>query len=303
MTTFTIPKPEHGSADWLRVRWVDDTTGLKRVSASNAAAVHGEHRYTTKAALAAELLAVEPPQPKQATEAMARGNTLEPALISWLGQQLADQNMTVHVADDVMYVAGRMIATLDAVVFDGPLAAPGECKTTKDLWRGELSPTWHWQGVQQAICTDSDIVWWAILDGDLRLHLHRQDVTADDKRAHTTAVEEFLSWIDMGVFPPDASPSAADIATVYPQAEAGSSVAFSDDDMQWISELRQAKAEVKKWQAAEKAAQGEIARLLGDAETGLHNGQPVVTWKTQTRAEYTVAASTSRVMRLAKEKT
>lgn len=297
-----IQKPEHGSSEWLRARWIDDTTGLKRISASVAAAVHGEHRYTTKAELAATLLAPEPPAPKAATEAMARGNTLEPALIAYLADALGPLGLTVAAEHDDMYVAGRLIATLDAKVMDGvQLIAPGECKTTKDIWKGSLSPTWLWQGVQQAICTGTDRVWWSILDGDLRLHTYEQIVSDAEKGAHTQACEEFLSWVDMGVFPPDASPTAADIQIVHPVADPALVVELDDEAMRHVADLRAAKAEVRRWQAEEKRAQAEVARLLGDAESATHDGRPVVTWKTQTRAEYTVAASSSRVMRLSKE--
>ena len=47
----TIPKPTHGSQDWLNLRWANEK-GEKRITASVAAAIHGEHKYTTPADLA-----------------------------------------------------------------------------------------------------------------------------------------------------------------------------------------------------------------------------------------------------------
>lgn len=303
MSLLRIPKPPHGSAEWLRLRWVDDITGLKRISASAAAAVHDAHKFTSRAALAAMLLAPEPPQPVAPTEAMTRGNTLEPALITHLGDVIRPQGLRVEPADSHMFVAGRLIATLDCEVWEGTeFMGPGECKTTKDYWSGVLPLTWKWQGVQQAICTNSDIVWWCILDGDLRLHTHLQTVSEDDKQQHTSAVEDFLSWIDMGTFPPDASPTAADIAQAYPQASPGSSIEFTAADMEIVAQLRIAKENVKRWQAEEKDCQAHIASVLCDAETATFNGDTVLTWKTQNKAAYTVKESTSRVMRLTKEK-
>ena len=53
---FQIPKPQHGSQEWLLARW-KNKDGKKLISASNAAAVHGEHKYMTPGDLATELLA------------------------------------------------------------------------------------------------------------------------------------------------------------------------------------------------------------------------------------------------------
>ena len=55
---YTINKPQHGSKEWLEVRWRDHN-GLSRIAASSAAAVHGEHEYMTAGDLATELLAEE----------------------------------------------------------------------------------------------------------------------------------------------------------------------------------------------------------------------------------------------------
>jgi hypothetical protein len=84
---YTISKPTHGSQDWLNARWQNED-GEKRVTASVAAAVHGEHKYTTMADLAVELLAKQPPEPKEANDAMRRGTILEGPLMKWAGEIL-----------------------------------------------------------------------------------------------------------------------------------------------------------------------------------------------------------------------
>lgn len=296
MTVLTIPKPEHGTDEWLALRWHDPVTGLKRISASNAAAVHGEHKYMSQAALAAMLLQPEPPTAGPMTDAQARGHTLEPALIGYLNEQV-DHDVTAE--HDVMYVAGRLIATIDAKVTSGSrLLGCGEVKTTVELFDGTLPRTWHWQGVQQAICTGTDTIWWAVLDGRLRLSTLVQTVTDDDKAQHTKACEEFLSWIDMGVMPPDCAPTADDIAVIHPQHTADKAVEVDDAVLAAVRELDIARRRIKEWQAKEKTAKDAVAVALGDAEIGTHAGVPVVAWKTQTKASYTVKASTTRVMRV-----
>ena len=41
---YRITKPEHGSQDWLNIRFMDEN-GDKRISASAAAAIYGLHRF------------------------------------------------------------------------------------------------------------------------------------------------------------------------------------------------------------------------------------------------------------------
>jgi len=43
---YRIAKPEHGSQDWLTLRFQDEN-GDKRISASAAAAIYGLHLFVT----------------------------------------------------------------------------------------------------------------------------------------------------------------------------------------------------------------------------------------------------------------
>lgn len=282
MSTFRIPKPRHGSDEWHLVRWHDPDTRLKRISASVAAAVHGQHKYMSKAALAAMLLAPEPPRESESTAPQERGHRLEQALVQFAADNLK-QHMIVGDLGE-MYVAGRLIATLDAAGFRTAVRDPQpvfsvECKTDNDYFAGVLSPTWHWQGVQQAICTGTDEVWWSILDGRLAFHLFHQPVTAADKVAHAQACEDFLGWIDMGVMPPDCEPTAADIATVHPWHVEGKTVELDEMAVAALDEYVAAASAEKRAKARRESAKSAIAAALQDAETGTMFGHPVVTWK------------------------
>lgn len=281
MTILTIPKPAHGSVEWLAVRWKDER-GLARISASVAAAVHGEHRWTSPADLAAELLAPNAPQPKATNRAMERGNALEPALLAWAGDQLATDVAT----PDVLYVAGRMIATLDGIV--GPVSNPTqviEAKTTRDRWTGDLSDTWRWQGVQQAICAGVDRITWVVLDGALDLHLYEQTVEPWEMTHHTQKVEEFLAAIDMGFAPPFVSLTLAHVAQQHPEPTEVS-VELPDDAAQLLADLTAAKQTAKAAKETEDGLKAQLASLIGDAEVGRLNGDTVVTWRAQSRDSF-----------------
>lgn len=106
--------------------------------------------------------------------------------------------------------------------------------------------------------------------------------------------------------PPELDGSEATLETlaaIYPAHVDGKSVEL--DDIEWkVGEWQGAKLATKDAKAREDRWRAEIEAALGDAEIGTINGRKAVSWKTQTRAAYTVAESTSRVLRAhtAKEK-
>lgn len=277
--TWVVTKPEHGSVAWLKARkWRD---GEVLVAASDAAAVHGEHRFKSMAQLAVELLDVDDPVPTVANAAMERGNKLEPVLLRWA----ADELQTTVRTPDVMFGYGRLVATLDGLTPSGTVV---ECKTTTSRFNGTLPRYWHWQGVQQSICAGSDKVLWVVLDGDLNLTLTEQRVDDDDVKQHLRAVDRFLAAIDMGMLPAEAVPTLEDIARLNrePSPVPVELPVEAFDLMCWFHDVdsmaKQAKDNVEKVKA-------EIAALLGAAEVGLLDGKEAVTWKVSSRRSFDVA--------------
>lgn len=274
--SWVVTKPEHGSAAWLKVR--RSRNGEMLVAASDAAAVHGVHRFKSMAQLAVELLDPADPTPTVANAAMQRGNKLEPVLLRWAETEL----QTTIRTPDVMFGYGRLIATLDGMTPSGTVV---ECKTTTRRFGGSLPPYWRWQGVQQAICANSDKVLWVVLDGDLNLTLTEQHVDDDDIKQHLRAVDRFLAAIDMGMLPAEAVPTVEDIARlnreVSPVPADLPENALGLLDWYWTvdAQAKQAKDELEKCKA-------EIVALLGASEVGLLGGEEVVTWKMQSRRSF-----------------
>lgn len=275
-TPWTITKPEHGSAEWLKARkW---RNGDILIAASDCAAVHGEHRFKTLAQLAVDLLDPTDPTPTPPNAAMARGNTLEPVLLWWAAEELG----TNVKSPGVLYGYGRHIATLDGLTPTGDII---ECKTTTRRFDGVLPRYWHWQGVQQALCYGASRVLWAVLDGDLNLTITEQWVTQDDMLRHMRATERFLAAIDMGMMPPEAVPSVEDMARLNP--EPSSIPAELPDNASelfaWYDTVATQAAQTKTELDACKA---EIVALLGASEIGLLNGRQAVTWKMSSRRSF-----------------
>ena len=278
---YTIPKPTHGSQDWLNLRWQNDK-GEKRITASVAAAVHGEHKYTTPADLAVELLAATPPVPKEQNDAMRRGTILEGPLMGWAGEIL---NETITEPSELYCFEDsgvRLMATMDGRSLSGKFY---ELKTYNKRWTGQLSRTWYWQGVQQAICTGSNEINWIIFDSDLQLQFHTQTVTSDEKQIHIEAARKFLGFIDMGMMPDVADPTYDNAVSLYPEGH-GNTVVLGHEVYASLERLAQAREQKRQAEEVEELIKGELAMLLQDCEYGAIDGVQVVSWKNSKRTSF-----------------
>jgi hypothetical protein len=278
---YTIPKPTHGSQDWLNLRWANEK-GEKRITASVAAAIHGEHKYTTPADLAVELLAATPPVPKEQNDAMRRGTILEGPLMGWAGEIL-NETITEPAELYCFEDSGvRLMSTMDGRSLSGKFY---ELKTYNKRWTGQLSRTWYWQGVHQAICTGSNEINWIIFDSDLQLQFHTQTVTSDEKQIHIEAARKFLGFIDMGMMPDVADPTYDNAASLYPEGY-GNTVVLGHEVYASLERLAQAREQKKQAEAVEELIKGELAMLLQDAEYGAIDGVQVVSWKNSKRTSF-----------------
>ncbi len=284
MRRYTIPKPVHGSQEWLTARW-KDSNGNARMTASVAGVVHGVHPFITAADLATDLLSSNPPQPSKTTEAMERGNRLEPTLIKWMADRTGldlytPDQMFCYEEDGV-----RLLATIDA----RSLAELGyeriiEVKTSNKRWQNILPEYWYWQGVHQAICTGVLSIDWAIFDSDLQLHEYVQQVTSDEKQIHIEACRKFLAEIDMGMLPSGASYEFRHIASMYPEGNSGLTVEIPNTALSQLFALAAIKEAQKQLDKDEDRIKTEICALMGDAEYATVDGKLVCTWKTSSRS-------------------
>lgn len=277
---YIISKPEHGSQDWLNVRWKDEH-GNSRITASVAAAVHGAHPYKSVADLATELLSPTAPEPAAQNAAMERGNRLEPTLIKWAGE---NHGLNL-VTPDVLYCyeenGVRLLATIDAIDLDS--GRTFEVKTSNKRWTGTLPDQWYWQGVHQAICRGVEQIEWAIFDSDLQLHHYVQNVSSDEKQVHIDACRTFLAQIDMGMLPDDAKWEYKHIALQHPQGDKNLTVELPSSIVDQLHSLEEVRKMRRLLDEREDAIKAEVCGLLGDAEFGTIGGTLAVTWKTSSK--------------------
>lgn len=282
---YRIPKPPHGSTEWLAARWAN-SNGEKLVSASVAAAVHGQHPFVTMGDLAIELLKDTPPEPKEQNAAMLRGTTLEAPIREWastlIGKTLVEPN-ELYGFDDGN--GARLIATIDSMSPEGNVF---EQKTSNKIWRGKLPDYWYWQGVHQAICCDVPDITWVIFDSTLDLHFFVQKVTSDEKQLHLEAVRRFLAAIDMHMIPNEAELSYENVARLHTEGLGGIDEAVeippaTRDLLNTYADLKKQSADIERRLDVIKA---DVCLLLGDSQYGLINDELAVQWTNTTRKSF-----------------
>jgi predicted phage-related endonuclease len=272
-----LAKEPHGSQAWLAQRWANNRNE-KLVSASVAACIYDKHPFKSAAQFAAELLRDTPPEPTEQTEAMERGNRLEPVLIEWANDKLGRNFVTPDVLHMFTDGDARMIATLDGYE-NGDIL---EIKTSTRDWTGVLPDYWLLQGVHQAVCANSDRVFWAVFDRSQSLHIHEQIVSSDEKETHIRAVARWLSYIDMGMTPDGVAWTYETITDRYPH-DTQQFVELGVRAAELVSQLKHVRTERKSYEDIDDRLKAELCEMIGEAATALVGGEVVATWKTSTR--------------------
>lgn len=290
MSRSTVPKPEHGSLEWLRLRH-RDSIGYPVVSASESAAVHSEHRFKTKYALGAEKLDAEPVVTEQ-NRAMERGTRLEPVLLKWVADEIGQPVVEPVVMYTYATKDASLIATLDGVV--GDIENPErvvEIKTYNKTWDessdvdgyGALPAYWYWQGVHQAICAGVDEVLWGVFDRTLDLHLYTQHVDNATKERHLNEVADFCRHVATGIIPDEWEHTYDDIAQALPVDEEPRQI---DEHEPLIAQLRAVQAEKKELSDREDELKAQLGLALDGSTVGMIGNDVAVTWKQQSRAGF-----------------
>lgn len=303
MALATIPKPTERPA-WLKARH-------PFFNASDAACLYSAHPHRDLADVVVDKMAPEPVDNGQ-TEAMDRGDRLEPVLLDWLGDRLGVQILT----PEVLYVNGRLMATLDGE----PVGADdvwAEAKSTREHW-DEVPGHVYWQMVGQAAASGKREGWCVWIDAELRFK-HAKVTPAPEHVADVLArAEQFMAFVDMGLMPEGVELGVEHLATMFPAPEVGKWVTLDESGRVAVVRWERLRTERIAIEKREALAKDEVARLLTDAEGAKFKGLPIVTWRKNKvgdrfvvgdheagepdcHAKYTRATRGARVMRSTKE--
>ena len=272
-----IPKPKHGSKEWLMERWRDDQ-GCCVFGASDIPALMNASPYKTRGELFADKL--NEPVEQVESAIFRRGNLLEKPLLEAASDFL---NHDIYTPD-CMYRDGRLTVTLDGVDNSIQPEYIVEAKTTTRYSiydQNDLPVEWLWQGWAQQAVLECSTVWFSVLDRDLRISVVELPKNESAIDALRLEAQIFGDWIDQRVLPDEElnNFSADDITRIYKVQP--TSIELDVVVVDWLVALEDARAQSKQATEMETKAKDAIAQMLKGNEVGLVNGVQVVSWKQQ----------------------
>jgi hypothetical protein len=260
----TVTKPAD-RADWLAARH-------PFFNASDAGCLYGVHPFRTLADVAVDKLSPDPRDDGE-TEAMERGTRLEPFLLDWFG----DKHGCKVVTPDVLFVDGRLMATLDGEIVGSDMEWI-EAKTTSQVWSAPPDHV-YWQVVAQAAASGRRSCWVVWIDADMSFKQHRvvpSQEHIDDVRARS---EAFMDFIALGMMPEGVEMTAEHVARLFPAPTLGTYAELDDEGLAAVVEWEQARRLRLEAVKAEATAKDAVARLIADAEAARYDGRLIATWR------------------------
>jgi putative phage-type endonuclease len=282
-----------GREGWLRQR-------RRGIGGSDAPVIMGFNRWRSILDLYDEKRSDEPPDTDAPTEAAWWGQTLEPVVADHL-----ESHITGLTGDAGWWLANPLgtlqntereflLANVDRLLFHESTgsAARGiiEIKTVGLRHAGEWGDdgiAMHalWQGIHYMATTGLPAVHYGVLIGGQEFRYRRidRDEVADLEKELLDAEEEFWECVTTGREPKVRNHHDADaLRRLHPFSEPGVSVDLTEVAEQ-VNLWRQFDSAIKDMTKQRDSIAVVIQQALGDAEAGTVNGEPAVTWKTQTR--------------------
>ena len=271
-----IPKPKHGSKEWLLTRWRDDL-GRCVFGASDIPALMNASPYKSRAELFADKL--NEPQQQAETAIFRRGNLLEKPLLEAASQELGLGIFTPNT----IYRDGRLSVSLDGVdnTIQPEIVVEAKTTTRYSIYdENDLPIEWLWQGWAQQAVLDCP-VWFSVLDRDLKIsvvQLPKNEVAIDTLRLEA---EVFGEWVDSNTPPLDEinNFSADDIARIWKVTP--TMLELDATAAQLVIDLEKARATSKEASEAEIRIKDALAQILLGHEIGMFNGQKILSWQQQ----------------------
>lgn len=276
MTVILIPKPLHGSLEWLQNRWRYE--GRCVFGASDVPALLGVSPWRTRGELYFDKLTE--PVIKEETAAMRRGNILEAPILAEAGRMLGRE----FVTPEFQYLKNRLMVSLDGLPadeVDNPSMIVEVKTTTAHAIENsdDLPSDWCAQGWAQSEVFGGVPVMFAVLD-------RRQTISVvelqDNPAARQFIAEEtqrFGEQVDKGESAHEyVDELDADQIALYFKATE-KQIELDDELMRWVIELETARHTKTEAEKAEKIAKDFLAKAMLDASVGLFHGEPVISWK------------------------
>lgn len=270
--------------------------------ASDTPTICGLNTFRTVYDLWAEKIGIKPAF--EGNELTAFGLKLEPFIAAEFGER---SGLVVQKCE-TMFTHPKhhyMTCTPDYHVFRGSDKGLSQIKNTSAWmakhWEGGIPDAVHVQCLTEIEITGAPFNYAVGLIGGNRIEY--REVLPD--AAVQARICERVAWFwDLVVTrtpPPMVAEDAETIKKIFPTSEAGLEIALPGEAEEWL-ELRAKAAEALKSATAQKdLAEANLKRLMGNAERG-RIGKKIVSWKSGTRAGYTVEPTVTRTFSVKEEK-
>lgn len=277
------------TAETPRAEWL----ALRKLGSSDAAAICGLNPWRTPFQVWLDKTGQAPEI--EDNEAMEWGRTLEPII----SDKFAERTCLTKYYDGVLLaheLYPHMTATPDYRVVENGVTGLLEVKNTGEFnaksWADGIPDAAHLQLMHQLAVTGLNFGYVCALVGGKKLVYHRfeRDEALIAKLIEIEAA--FWERVESKTPPPLQAGDNDAVALLYPTS-ADSDVVLSETLTATIAEFEAAKAAIKEAEERKKTAEANLKLALGECERG-RCGSYLLTWKTQSRKEHTVKASTFR---------
>jgi len=314
MSFHGVEIPFENETDWLDKR-------REGIGASDVAGILSVSPYSTPFTVWADkVIGVE----KDPTEGMRWGQKLENLVADEFEEQtglyIGNRQMLVHHPEYPW-----AMATLDGLEYEGPVASgigdnyraipfrslgnyEGKTETLFGRW-DEIPDHYQIQVQWQLYVTGHDGGHIGCLHGGRQFEVYEFERDPGLINMILDRVSEFRGKHLTGGLdgetppPPEVDGHQATTRVIADLWEPeGESVELEPKSVSDLVSLRLIKAELKRLEDAKKELENRVKASLAEAETGLVDGVPVVTWRKFHRKEYTVKAGDYRRLNLIKEK-
>lgn len=233
------------------------------------------------------------------------GSMMEPTLRQILSEELGGMNVFTQGSFAIVHSdqTPHLGASLDALVSHREYGlCPAELKNVsafnKSEWEDEPPIKFQAQVQAQLAVTGADVGFLlGLIGGNEPIVV---EIPRNEKfiKAMMLKVAEFWGYVERNEEPPaDASyATSAFLAKLHPD-DNGGSVVLGEEFAELDRKLVTIKEEIKQLDGQKTAIENRIKAAIGDNTFAMLPCGAQYTWKTQERAEYTVKASKSRVLR------
>lgn len=226
-----------------------------------------------------------------------RGKRWEPVVIEMLVDELEDRGHDVKILNrnlrhkDIQY--DFIAAEIDLELLIDGKEINGEMKTVHPFaakdWGDDNTddiPMYYTAQVlhgQMVTGRDKTVVAALIGADDLRVHF----VDRDEGLISHILVEELKFWDSLVKLERPEPTTLDDILRLYAR-DSGESMSADEDILNLIQQLKEVKANAKQCEESEEILKVLIGNKVKEASVVLHNGKPVMTWKTQSTSRLDV---------------